>query len=87
MTSSINRNLVILLIAFSSICFGCAHNSKRSLADRELLALVAGNALSENIVQEIDSRGLAFRPTDGYRSQLADAGAGARKGLRSACSR
>jgi tetratricopeptide (TPR) repeat protein len=39
------------------------------------MALVAGNALSENIVQEINSRGLAFGPNDRYRSLIQAAGA------------
>jgi tetratricopeptide (TPR) repeat protein len=47
------------------------------LTDSELLALVAGNALSENIVRQLNSRGLAFRPTDPYQSLLQTAGADA----------
>ena len=49
--------------------------SRPPLTDRELLALVAGNALSENVVREIGSRGLAFQPSDQYRSLLQTAGA------------
>ena len=41
------------------------------------MALVAGNALSENIVREIGSRALAFRPDDRYRSLIQTAGADA----------
>jgi tetratricopeptide (TPR) repeat protein len=60
------------------VILGCAKNSNKLLADRELLAIVAGNALNENIVNEIDSRGLAFHPLDVYRGQLTTAGADAR---------
>jgi tetratricopeptide (TPR) repeat protein len=48
------------------------------LSDRDLLALVAGNSLSENIVHEIETRGLAFRPGDQFRSLLTEAGADSR---------
>jgi tetratricopeptide (TPR) repeat protein len=50
-------------------------SAKAPLADRELMALAAGNALSENIVRQIKARGLAFLPSDQYRSLLQDAGA------------
>jgi len=52
-------------------------DAKKPLTDSELLALVAGNALNENIAHEIESRGLAFSATDAYRSQLTAAGADA----------
>lgn len=45
------------------------------LRDSEVLALVAGGALPDNVVHEITSRGLGFRVTDEYRSQLKLAGA------------
>jgi tetratricopeptide (TPR) repeat protein len=54
-----------------------AQTTKPPLTDGELMALVAGNALSENIVQESNSRGLAFRPSDQYRSLMETAGADA----------
>jgi len=40
-----------------------------------LLSLVVGNALPENIVHEIESRGLDFKPSDGYAAMLNDVGA------------
>jgi tetratricopeptide (TPR) repeat protein len=78
MTLSICRRFIILL-AFSS-CAGLAGAQEKRipLNKSELLALVAGNALSENIAHEIESRGLAFQATDTYRFQLATAGADAR---------
>jgi len=44
----------------------------------ELLALVAGGALPETVLREIEIRGLGFHPDDLYRSQLKDAGADVR---------
>jgi tetratricopeptide (TPR) repeat protein len=46
-----------------------------SLRKSELLALVAGDSLPENVVFEIRSRGLSFTPDDKYKSLLKDAGA------------
>src|SRR5438445_6783715 len=54
-----------------------AQVTRGPLTDSELMALAAGNALSENIVQEIASRGLVFRPDDHYRSLIQTAGADA----------
>ncbi|MBZ5696876.1 MAG: tetratricopeptide repeat protein [Acidobacteriia bacterium] len=47
------------------------------LGQTKLLALVAGNALPENVVQEINRDGLSFHPDDAYRSLLKNAGADA----------
>ncbi len=77
MTSFIHRNLIILFIACGCASYASAQDAKKPLTDCELLALVAGNALNENIAHEIESRGLAFSATDAYRSQLAVAGADA----------
>ena len=41
----------------------------------ELLALVSGSALPENVVREIGTAGLAFRPNEPYRALLKKAGA------------
>src|SRR5215469_1946539 len=67
---------VLLLLA------GCAfprrpvlQESNRPLTDSMLLSLVVGNALPENIVHEIESRGLDFKPSDGYAAMLNDVGA------------
>jgi hypothetical protein len=78
MASSNYQNLVILPIGCSCASLASAQDRNKPLADRELPALVAGNALSENIAHEIESRSLAFRPSDTYRSQLTTAGADAR---------
>lgn len=52
-----------------------AQDREQPLKDRELMALVSGGALSEDIAHEIGSRGLAFHPSDAYRALLATAGA------------
>src|SRR3954465_2358804 len=49
----------------------------KPVAPGELIALVAGGALDENIVREIGSRGLNFQPDDQFRSFLVTAGADA----------
>ena len=41
----------------------------------EVLALVAGGALPENISREITARGISFQLDDAFRAQLTDAGA------------
>jgi tetratricopeptide (TPR) repeat protein len=69
-----------LILAILGICapFSFAQATHDPLSERELLALVAGNALSENVVHYIEDRGLAFRPSDQFRSFLTEAGADAR---------
>ena len=49
--------------------------SRKPVTRSELIALVAGNALSENIVHEIQSRGISFTPAEDYKSLLTMAGA------------
>jgi tetratricopeptide (TPR) repeat protein len=61
-----------LLVAFTA---RASENAARPLRQTELLALVAGNALPENIVNEIHTRGVAFRMDDSFRAQLTTAGA------------
>jgi len=66
-------SLAILIFAFSRCVPSMA--SPRPLRKSELLALVAGGALPENVTVEIGSRGLGFRPDNSFRSQLEVAGA------------
>src|ERR1700722_8624201 len=47
----------------------------KPLTDSNLIALVAGGALTENIVNEVRLRGLLFQPDNQYRLQLKTAGA------------
>src|SRR5882757_10767496 len=78
MTSSIWRRLFILLAFCSFAGPASAQEKSKPLTSRELLALVAGNALNENVVHEIESRGLEFHSSDAYRSQLSASGADTR---------
>jgi tetratricopeptide (TPR) repeat protein len=66
--------LTLVFISVASLSLS-AQTSRPPLKDRELVALVAGNALSENVVHEIKTRGLAFRPSDSYQTLLTTAGA------------
>jgi len=68
--------LFSLLIASLALSSSAAPGTPpHPLRQTELLALVAGNALPENIVNEIRARGVAFRPDDSFRTQLTNAGA------------
>ncbi|HET6843428.1 MAG TPA: tetratricopeptide repeat protein [Candidatus Angelobacter sp.] len=64
--------LTLLIVSFPA---AQSQTPPKSMSRAELIALVAGNALSENIVHEIQSRGIAFTPTEDYKSLLRDAGA------------
>jgi hypothetical protein len=66
-----------LLCGVSQLRRVAADSAVKSLRQTELLALVAGNALPENVVREIGADGMAFRPDDAYRSLLGNAGADA----------
>ena len=68
---------VVFLIAVVFLPPVKAQSPNHPLTGSELLAVVAGESLDQNIVHEIESRGLAFRSTDNYRALLATAGAGA----------
>src|SRR6266478_2300493 len=74
MRSAIHRYIAILLILGVYMPSASGQATRGPLTDSELMALVAGNSLSENIVHEIAARGLAFRPSDQYRSLLTTAG-------------
>lgn len=67
--------LAILALFVIRAPMSLAEIAKRPLSQAQLLALVAGNSLSETIVQEIGARGLNFHPDDKYRALLTEAGA------------
>jgi tetratricopeptide (TPR) repeat protein len=67
---------VTVLALCSSLCWGADISSfSGAMRDSELLALVAGGGLPENIVHEIKGRGLGFHVSDAFRNQLKLAGA------------
>jgi tetratricopeptide (TPR) repeat protein len=67
--------LLTLMLGMSS-AVSRSTTSPRPIRQTELLSLIAGNALTENIVNEIRARGVAFRMDDSFRAQLNAAGAG-----------
>lgn len=75
MAKSLARAAILLVL------WGCvalpgtpADTPTKPLRASELLSLVAGGALPENVVLEISADGLAFRPNDSYRVLLRTAG-------------
>src|SRR5258706_8374859 len=74
MSKRIPLFLFIIVLGVSRATIGST-TSPGPLRQTELLALVAGNALPENIVNEIRARGLAFRMDASFRAQLTAAGA------------
>src|SRR5580692_10949958 len=75
------KKTVTFLICLIGIVFGSqriALCSPRPLSKAELLALVAGDILPENVAFDIQSRGLAFVPDASYRSLLKSTGADAK---------
>ncbi len=62
------------------LCFTsfAAESGSKALRASEVIGLVAGNALPENIVADINADHLAFRPDDYYRGLLKTAGADAK---------
>ena len=70
-------SLTFLICLVGILCVSCsvARSGQRTLTKSELLALVAGEILSENVVFDIHTRGLAFVPDASYKSLLKSAGA------------
>jgi tetratricopeptide (TPR) repeat protein len=66
-------------VFFTAVLIGVpslySQTAVKPVSKSELLALVAGNALSENIVREVQTRGLSFRVDDAFKAQLSTAGA------------
>jgi tetratricopeptide (TPR) repeat protein len=76
MQKQITPSLIILLVCTTFSAYLLANTSStRPIRKSELLALVAGGVLPENLTVLINSRGLAFRPDSSFRSQLESAGA------------
>jgi tetratricopeptide (TPR) repeat protein len=76
MAKSLARAAILWVLCGCGAIRGLAASSAaKPLRATELLALVAGSALPENIVREIVADGLAFRPNDSYHALLKTAGA------------
>src|ERR1700741_1536152 len=67
----------LAVLTLVSLCgsTGYAQTPGKPLTKGQLLALVAGNALSENVVRHVGVEGIGFRPSAEYRSLLVGAGA------------
>jgi tetratricopeptide (TPR) repeat protein len=78
MRITFNRFAFAAFILAIPVSFMSAQEKREPVTDRELIALIAGNSLSEDIAQEIASRGLAFHLSDQYRSLVSEAGGDAR---------
>jgi len=76
-SSLIRRTLLALAIPFIFLNVVAAQSqaSGKPLRRAEVLALVGGRSLPENIVHTVAARGLAFRVDEAYRAQLQTAGA------------
>ena len=61
------RVAVLALLCAAQLSGAAADLTTHPLRASELLGLVAGNALPENVAREIATDGLAFRPDDHYR--------------------
>jgi len=69
--------VAVLTLALLCGYAGDAQTASKPLTKGQLLALVAGNALSENVVHHLGAEGIGFRPSAEYRSLLLGAGADA----------
>jgi tetratricopeptide (TPR) repeat protein len=74
------KTALSFLICLIGIIFASqpARCSPRPLSKAELLALVAGGILPENVAFDIQSRGIAFVPDASYKALLKSAGADAK---------
>ena len=71
----VSRTVLLLIVAALYCPLGGSQAPAKPLKASGLVALVAGNALPENVVSAIKTDGLAFRPDNTYRSLLKTAGA------------
>jgi tetratricopeptide (TPR) repeat protein len=75
MKIQVTLSFLIFLSCTPAATYSQENSAPRPLSRSELLALVAGDALPENIVGEIRRDGLAFNPDKDYESLLITAGA------------
>lgn len=78
-----SRPMLWVSVCYLSLWAGAAlggpapQETRRPLEAARLIALVAGNVLPENVATLIESRGLAFQPSEDYGRLLKQAGANA----------
>jgi tetratricopeptide (TPR) repeat protein len=76
MSKSFGRIVAALFIVVSILAARVARaDDNKPVRAEEVLALIAGNAMPEDIIHVITQNGLAFAPDDSYRAQLKAIGA------------
>ena len=75
--AKLRTRIMILVLLYGTGTVGCMAQGAPAgpLRAAELLSLVAGHALPENVVRELAIAGLSFRPDSPYRALLKTAGA------------
>lgn len=68
-------SVCLLALAACNVGKLASAQENKPLTSAQLIALVAGESLPESIAQDIRARGLAFKPCQGFRTMLTDAGA------------
>src|SRR5579862_8634497 len=68
---------IISIFSIAVLPSAVAQTKSHPVTGSELLALVGSESLDQNIIHTIESRGIAFRPTEQYRTLLMTAGADA----------
>lgn len=75
MPCTFRRCLCLAIFCFAFQSLALPQTTNVPLTEGKLLGLVAGAVLPQNIVHAVQTRNLAFRPTDKYRELLTTAGA------------
>src|SRR5215467_12791417 len=75
MRRSIMISFLISFVFIAMVSYTSAQQKPQPFTRAKLLALVAGKGLPENVIAEINLRGIAFKPDIGYLSLLKTAGA------------
>jgi len=66
---------VLSLCAIATTLAATPQKTQKPLESTRLIALIAGDALPESVIALVKAHGLAFKPSELYLKQLAEAGA------------
>ncbi len=72
--NSLRRFFAVALSLFFCASVAGAQSPSKPVTGSELLALVAGQSFDANVIHEMETRGLAFRPSEHFRALLRTAG-------------
>jgi tetratricopeptide (TPR) repeat protein len=75
MTRPLFRVLITLVLLSFALPGDVVAREAEPLRASEVMALVAGEALSDNVAHELRTRGIRFHPDDAFRAELKVAGA------------